>query len=580
MTVQNMDPFLRSFIELYQKEPAIRDSLLVVLVKTMISKVKGHKCPVLPEKAINFWIALEATSRKAHDIASANLFGPCLRSIQRHNAKKRSTAIVIFDRPTLLQRLEENLPVTSSVSSHTGISLSFDGTKVPPLLQLASEYKAIVGGSVPNHFIDISDETEERVKQILADKTKIVPAKEIKVAVVAVQSPGLKKSPFFVLAGQTQTLNMKSNFNEMITGITLDFCSQYKHTTLVSVSADGVGCDSEFIRNTLIEFLEGKVGHVGLVDSNHNAKNFRYQWIGGSCVVILGSVASDPHLLVLAGIHPDIYRVKDWASDTVILEMASYKTVSKLVALSNSERKDSIALMSMVLYLVRLRLFAVNGKDVPANERISYLWISMIILTSFTSKSRKGTNQKNMLTNRRNLITETIALCFAISRNDVLNARYLTTEPNEHTFGGWRSMRREATVKECIQLEDKRRNKMNAIFESNLAVTRKPGKGYAASFKGFVDSAKNLVGTSRGTVEIDFKSNSSVVNQLWPIIKSIINSRVSDMKMLLSIFHVKEKSRKPFLRRFDTVDELLALYKKAFEGDMTCLLYTSDAADD
>ena len=41
------------------------------------------------------------------------------------------------------------------------------------------------------------------------------------------------------------------------------------------------------------------------------------------------------------------------------------------------------------------------------------------------------------------------------------------------------------------------------------------------------------------------------------------------MKMLLSIFHVKEKSRTPFLRRFDTVDELLALYKKSFEGDMT-----------
>jgi hypothetical protein len=70
-------------------------------------------------------------------------------------------------------------------------------------------------------------------------------------------------------------------------------------------------------------------------------------------------------------------------------------------------------------------------------------------------------------------------------------------------------------------------------------------------------------------LEIDFKSNSLVVNQLWPIIKSIINSRVSDMKMLLSIFHVKEKSRTPFIPRFDTVDELLALYIKAFEGDMT-----------
>jgi hypothetical protein len=41
------------------------------------------------------------------------------------------------------------------------------------------------------------------------------------------------------------------------------------------------------------------------------------------------------------------------------------------------------------------------------------------------------------------------------------------------------------------------------------------------------------------------------------------------MKMLLSIFHVEEKSRTSFLHKFNTVDELLALYKKAFEGDMT-----------
>ena len=67
--------------------------------------------------------------------------------------------------------------------------------------------------------------------------------------------------------------------------------------------------------------------------------------------MVLGSVVSDPHLLVLAGIHPDIYRVKDWAPDTVILEMASYKTVSQLVALSNSERKDSIVLMNMRFFL-------------------------------------------------------------------------------------------------------------------------------------------------------------------------------------------------------------------------------------
>ena len=143
---------------------------------------------------------------------------------------------------------------------------------------------------------------------------------------------------------------MKSNFNDMITRITLAFCSQYKHTTLVSVSADVVGCNNEFIRNTLIEFLEGKVGRVGLVHSNQNAKNFCYKWIGGSCVVVLGSVVSCPHLLVLAGIHPNIYRAKDWASDTVILEMALHKMPQNMwhCPIVNY----SIALMSMVHYCI------------------------------------------------------------------------------------------------------------------------------------------------------------------------------------------------------------------------------------
>eukprot|EP00957_Ditylum_brightwellii_P095992 7313834-Ditylum_brightwellii.AAC.1 len=58
-----------------------------------------------------------------------------------------------------------------------------------------------------------------------------------------------------------------------------------------------------------------------------------------------------------------------------------------------------------------------------------------------------------------------------MARDDVLNPRYLTIECNKHTFGGWRGERREATVQKCTKIEVKHRNKVRAIFASNLIVS-------------------------------------------------------------------------------------------------------------
>ena len=69
---------------------------------------------------------------------------------------------------------------------------------------------------------------------------------------------------------------------------------------------------------------------MALAESNHNTKNFRYQFISGSCIAVLGIHVVDPHLFVLAGIAKDIWRVKDWASDSVVLTMDSGRTVSKI----------------------------------------------------------------------------------------------------------------------------------------------------------------------------------------------------------------------------------------------------------
>ena len=105
-----------------------------------------------------------------------------------------------------------------------------------------------------------------------------------------------------MLGAQPQSLNKVSNFNQIMVQAGLYFCKSNGRAHLISVTIDGVGCDRKFISWTLIRFLRGKICCVALVDSNHNAKNFRYQFISGSCVVVLGINVIDPHLFALAGI--------------------------------------------------------------------------------------------------------------------------------------------------------------------------------------------------------------------------------------------------------------------------------------
>ena len=336
---------------------------------------------------------------------------------------------------------------------------------------------------------------------------------------------------------------------------------------LVSVAADGVGCDSAYIRHTLTEFLKGKIEHVALVDPLHDAKNFRYMGIiGGSCAVWLGKHVMDPGLLILAGVRKDLWRVKDWASDQVVTALASPDTVTRLLSLRDSEDTGSVAVMCATMFFLRLRLYAVNGHNIPARERITYIWVSMIFLTSYSSKSLLGTNQKNMVTNRRNLITETLGLVFAGARSDVIALRHTTTEPCEHTFGAGRSENREFTVLELIHLEEKRQNFINAVYDSGLQTTRSAKNGYQASFESFVTNGRSAREGKGGPVELSFDEGARpVVDQLWDEVGLLINSQVKAMRALLSRFSVGE-DQSPFLREFDSVQDLLHLYQEEIKG--------------
>ena len=59
------------------------------------------------------------------------------------------------------------------------------------------------------------------------------------------------------------------------------------------------------------------------------------------------------------------------------------------------------------------------------------MWSAMIWVTSFC-------HSKNMITNKRNIVTATIGMCFLVERYESVSPHLTASEPDEHTFGGWR----------------------------------------------------------------------------------------------------------------------------------------------
>ena len=68
-------------------------------------------------------------------------------------------------------------------------------------------------------------------------------AKDINVSVVAIHNTSARICPYFILGDQRQSLNKVSDLNQKTMLFCLDFCDGNGNSHLVSVFADGVGCD-------------------------------------------------------------------------------------------------------------------------------------------------------------------------------------------------------------------------------------------------------------------------------------------------------------------------------------------------
>ena len=108
-------------------------------------------------------------------------------------------------------------------------------------------------------------------------------------------------------------------------------------------------------------------------------------------------------------------------------------TLEKINLIENCNHASN-AVLSTTLYFTRLRLYGVNAKVFGFKELVMYSWATMVWLTSFC----KPVGKDNSLANKRNMVEETLAVIFLVSRSDTPNPCHFTSEPAEHRFGSMR----------------------------------------------------------------------------------------------------------------------------------------------
>ena len=556
------DPFVTKFLKFWEKNPQFRNSMMVELLNVHISRLDGKTNCKIPQRLMDFFCLLHSYDRKSALLVSGNVLGPSLRNMLQ-NAKRNAgmaTEINFIARDKgqmksiLSKHIDHLFPEHSKEHPSIGFSLAIDAVKVAKLLQIDLKYNAVLGGVIPNHFITgalgESDDVDTTLKSRLNDEN-IIRADEIKVAVVCFQNTGIK-SPYLILSGKPQTTNAISTFNEEISelcySVAMDKCKNGRSIQFLSCSNDGVSCDSDFVVKTLSSFLRGDLSYVASTDINHNCKNARYQLIGLNSIVTMGVYVVDVGMLESIGIPQDL-----WASDGLVLSLASVKTCSTILHSEASDTETRVTL-ALSLYFQRVHLFAINYKgSLNCKIRVCLLWSSLIFFLHLHGVS---------IITKRNWIVAAIANSFLMMNQTVIHPHKTTSEPCEHTFGHARSFKREFTVRDFTQIVSKISRRFDIMYRNEFVISRNTQKGYGHDIgqgtkfkdkyhdKDMIEHTKILDGCIDGS--------STAAKIIWKQLRPILNeTNVKMVSFLSNVFKV---------RKF----HLLA--KEFLEGDTSDLL--------
>jgi len=328
-TLDSPEKFMKFAFDELKKNPSIvSKNLLLSLVFAASAKATGNHNIGYNAIILNFFLSLDATTRKGCDLVAANLLGPCKRTLQRIAAKNKEPSFLNEGKEFLCDSLKTY--VRTEVSPHQAednqfairkkhknvICVCIDATAVAPKFQIDTRHAAIVGGVYPETFQSINDRSKDEINAMLLETVGTKKADEVKVAVVTQQQsiPGFPRH--LILAGRAQTKNARSNFNEKIVDTCLSFAKTTDSVELGAVAVDGVSCDNDFVFENMFASL--------LLRSFFCE---RYQYIGGSNIVSFGGILLNPDLLRRAGVAKELFYINDFASDALVAKLASKETL-------------------------------------------------------------------------------------------------------------------------------------------------------------------------------------------------------------------------------------------------------------
>ncbi|XP_065663502.1 uncharacterized protein LOC136085832 [Hydra vulgaris] len=230
--------------------------------------------------------------------------------------------------------------------------------------------------------------------------------------------------------------------------------------------------------------LHEKTSEVAFIDDNHVVKAIRNQILSGTELKIIGSYLIQPGIFAHASLNisKDLYEVKDFASDALVLGICDPKLIKKIIEAdfnSHAISKQSQYILSLTLVFLRLFLISTNADDIDFQLRIAFKWCAMIWFLSI-----EGIH----FTTLKNIVTNTIGSIFLYPQERIKCPRYCTEEPCEHYFGCTRQFEREFTIRGFIQYDDRINQFFSSAFRSALNTGGNSSKGYASTLTGLVAS--------------------------------------------------------------------------------------------
>jgi hypothetical protein len=342
------DKFLSDFTDIYNgpEGSKFKKSLQFCLLANYCAKVKGHKNHEYGTKVINFMLALSCTSPSAFDFVSANLLSVSIRHMQRLKACRRAKPFILRDTQDMVElltaRIAQICHLCDDTSKRVAFTLGLDATVVVQGFQLLLSEGVVVGGAYPKHKLDVSDLDNDQMKKFLKEcikGKKGEKAAECKVAVVSFQNTPIGMCPYMILAGCPQTINHSNSWGGEVLKACVAAADMAQNCVLLNQSTDGVSVEVKWNYELTVDYLSGKSSQISLPCPQHNAKNHRYQNIGGSSPASIGGYVFDPYLLKLLSLKDPkclnkvLVRIKDWALDAALLGLASPQVVEGLLTL-------------------------------------------------------------------------------------------------------------------------------------------------------------------------------------------------------------------------------------------------------